>query len=117
VTSVVLNTGASVTLLYDGSAWVQAAGNNSIGYGQSWVDLIGSRTTGVNYTNTTGRPIQVAIRVASASGQIWNLTITGVAVQSYSTSGIDGTIFAVIPPGAVYILTGATAINSWKELC
>lgn len=31
--------------------------NNSIGVNQTWQDVTASRTIGVTYTNTTGKPI------------------------------------------------------------
>lgn len=101
---------------------VQGAGGNaitsmqSLGYGQTWQNVKTSRTTGVAYTNETGRPIQVHIRVGSTIGQVWSLTIDGVNIVSYSTSGMDGTFFPVVPPGAQYTLTGGTIINTWAEL-
>lgn len=93
-----------------------ATGVSSFGISQTWQTVTGSRAVSTTYTNTTGRPIQVGIRVASTVGQIWTLTIGGVAVQSYSANGIDGTFFAVVPPGAQYVLTGGTVINYWAEL-
>lgn len=86
------------------------------GVGQAWVGVTGSRAVSTTYTNSTGRPIQLAIRVASAAGQAWTLTIGGVAgPTTYSNSGIDGTLFAVVQPGATYVLTGGTTINNWSE--
>jgi hypothetical protein len=44
---------------------IQGAGGNaatamsSVGYGQTWQDVTGSRTAGTTYYNTTGKPIQV----------------------------------------------------------
>lgn len=86
------------------------------GLGQVWVNMTASRAVNTTYTNTSGRPIQVAIRVASAASQLWTLTIGGEPVSSYSASGINGTFFAVIPPNATYVLAGGVTINSWCEL-
>lgn len=122
----------STTLVLPGSANITTAAGDTciaIPYGagtgwliqsyqgtQAWQNVASSRSVGVTYTNSTGRPIQVGIRVASAAGQIWTLTIGGVVVQSYSANGMDGTFFAVIPAGASYVLTGGTVVNAWSEL-
>jgi len=91
-------------------------GVNALGSGQTWQPPGGGRSIGVTYTNTTGKPIQVAIRVASTSSQVWTLTVGGVGITTLSNNGVDGTIFAVIPPGATYVLTGGTVLNAWAEL-
>jgi len=123
-TSIVLNTGASVTLLYDGAAWVQAAGNNSVGYGQTWQVVTGSRSAETTYYNTTGRPILiwVSARSISALMQI-TLQINGVTVgESYASFNTGsathpGVLVAVIPPGASYLVSSSSyTITYWSEL-
>lgn len=53
-------TGTGVTFS-DGTSQSSCA----IGYGQSWVDVTGSRALNTTYTNSTGRPIQVYVNVGS----------------------------------------------------
>jgi len=100
-TSVVLNTGASLTLVYDGSAWVQAVGNNSIGYSAAYSNT--TITSGVTYYNTTGKP---ALLVLNATGGqlISSLNIGGVAVGGYVAGSSNVMITAIVPPGASYVV-------------
>jgi hypothetical protein len=87
-----------------------------LGVGQTFKTVTGSRAIGVTYTNTTGAPIQLNVRVASTALQIWTLTVGGGVTQSYSNNGIDGTFWAVVPDGFEYALTGGTILNYWAEL-
>lgn len=82
--------------------------NQSVGFEQSWQNLTASRAAATNYTNSTGKPIQVAIRSGTPAPAI---TVDGVAVDAGS-----GTVAAVIVPnGSVYNLSTGTLI-SWFEL-
>jgi hypothetical protein len=125
VTNIVLNTGASATLIYDGAAWVQAAGNNSIGYGQSWQNLNASRAFGTTYYNTTGKPIQVVVTAAAITAASWDvkLVVNGVTLpQGGATSSNSAwvQISAIIPPGASYLVSSTNATlqptTGWSEL-
>jgi len=94
--------------------------NAGFGVNQSW--QAPSRAVGVTYTNSTGKPIEVAILVtctsgASAQGLIVNTaTIYAGAV---ATAG-QATGFALtVPNGATYVTTtnvGTLSIVSWAEL-
>lgn len=120
-TSITLATGASVTLIYDGANWSQAAGNTSIGYGQSWQTV--TRLKNTLYYNTTGRPISVAIvaAVGNTSGDL-ALEVDGLAVAA--TEGPGGGSYnywltAIVPPGASYRLQEyslTATLQWWREL-
>ena len=59
-----------------------------LGVGQTWQDLSGSRSTGVTYTNTTGKPIMVSLSMLySAAGANLQTFVDGVFI-SY-TSGLS----------------------------
>lgn len=120
VTSIVLNTGASVTLLYDVSAWVQAAGNNSVGYAQTWQDVTASRAVATTYYNTTGKPIEIAISVImSQVTGFANILVNGSQIENLCGYGqsCHYIMTAVVPPGASYSLTTTNAnIQRWSEL-
>jgi hypothetical protein len=104
------------------SAWTDAT---PIGIGQSWQDMTPQRAAGVNYVNSTGRPIQVS--VAAQAGQVGNyfvLYVNGVPA-AYSGSGFStGAIIAcqpvIVPPDATYSLATSSGVAmvgpSWKEL-
>jgi len=73
----------------------------SVGVGQSW--QVVSRSWGVNYTNSTGRPIAVAAW-ASGNTSTWSwirLTIHGVQVMHQDNhEGIN--VFGIVPAGHWY---------------
>lgn len=96
---------------------------SSIGYGQSWQNLTGSRSAGVTYYNTTGRPIQIDVSGSmNATGVVINLSINGVSVTGDAayTAGAVSHVSAIIPPGASYNANGnggsISSINNWSEL-
>lgn len=112
-----------------GGSITGVTGINTLGDGQTWQNVTASRTTGVAYSNTTGRTIFVAISanasVASTSRDSTFL-INGAAYAyhlSSNNSGTDGqshNYFMPIPAGATYQLNtsgaGGFTIIFWSEL-
>lgn len=94
----------------------------ALGYGQTWQNVTGSRTLGVTYYNTTGKPIQVsASTYSSTAGAIASLTVDGViACQTTQSSvGYNSVQIGIIPPGSSYSVNQAgsgPAIYNWSEL-
>jgi hypothetical protein len=120
-TSIALGAGASVTLVYDGASWNQAAGNSSLGYGQIWRDVAGSRAIGTTYTNNNGAPIVVAVGVTLGNGSTFtNLSVDGAfasRVQGWGAGTYTYDLVAVVPPGSTYVVSGGSpTLNSWREL-
>lgn len=81
---------------------------NALGYGQSWQAV--TRSSGVSYQNTTGKPIQVAIG-ANNTAVTFEVSTDG---SSWVTIGSTGTnvpsIFqCVIPNGHYYRATGGVS--------
>ena len=90
------------------------AAMSSLGYGQTWQNMTGSRSNGTTYYNTTGRPIFIAV-YGGTGGATSTITINGAMVLNQSASGLIGGLpscSAVIPPGNSYAPgyngTGAT---------
>lgn len=94
----------------------------SIGYGQTWQNVSGSRAIGTTYYNTTGRPIQVSVGmtlpVAAAK-----LTINGVdlafANSPVASNTLQMQLAGIVPPGGSYVVTatsGSPTIAFWAEL-
>ncbi len=87
---------------------------------RTWQDVIGSRTAGVLYTNSTDREIFVAATfyTQAASGYGW-IEVNGLTI-SVSTqvpnAHLSGGVCVPVPPGATYkvAVTNAT-VNNWKE--
>jgi hypothetical protein len=101
---------------------LQGAGGNalttmsSMGYGQTWQDVTGSRTFSTTYYNTTGKPITVAIS-ASVSVSNINCIVGGVTLSSGqpTSSNIEAQTF-IVPPSSSYSITYAGTMNIWAEL-
>jgi hypothetical protein len=90
-----------------------------IGVGQTWQSVTGSRALLTNYTNSTGKPIQVYIVCTGGSSNGATLTIAGNTPAQLYTNIAGGRVglFCIIPNSTVYQLgdSGAT-IHSWWEL-
>ncbi|SUC46992.1 Uncharacterised protein [Providencia stuartii] len=95
----------------------------SLGESQKWTNVKGSRSSGVSYTNTTGRTIALSVStagaIASSSVQIF---VDDVLCSSNEVGGGEGTQFtrhtigyAIIPPGSSYKVV-ASSIGLWAEL-
>lgn len=87
----------------------QALGSmSSLGYGQTWQSV--TRTSATTYYNTTGKPIILTFySTSTGGGGECSITVNSVyAARQNQTTGAGGTINAVIPPGAAYVLTYAT---------
>ena len=108
-------TGWGSLALVQGTGGQALAAMSSLGYGQTWRSLTGSRALGVTYYNTTGKPISVSIGV---SGSIAPATLTVGTTASYAQPGNStiSTLFAIVPPGGSYICTYAGSLTQWSEL-
>jgi hypothetical protein len=99
----------------------------SIGAGQTWQNMTASRALATPYTNSTSRPITIAVVVYSTGGPgtvSVTLNVDGVPMDPpiiYATAGgyaVKDSV--VVPPGATYLATGGgtagAALSSWFEL-
>ena len=107
-----LQPGEGLTLMSDGTNWVQggAGPTASLGYGQTWQNVTGSRTSGTTYYNTTGRPISLSMYNSSAgSVATAKITVNGIDVSfaQFSVGAALGamSINAIVPPEASYVYT------------
>lgn len=103
----------------------QALAMSSIGYGQTWQNVSGSRALATNYYNTTGRPISVNVMLTTTAGSASfnkaTISINGVSVNGSASPGAGASyslyVTAIVPPGSVYQVTTANAtITNWEEL-
>ena len=107
---------------------VQGAGGNaarsmsSLGYGQTWQNVTGSRALATTYYNTTGKPIFVSVAsdcVGASTGQITinGLTITGSSYPSTTTNAVFAS--GIVPVGGSYKAEnsgGTLTLRAWSEL-
>jgi hypothetical protein len=94
-------------------------GSNAIGHGQTFQNVTGSRALNSDYTNNTGRTIQVSASCSSTAPAFVAYRINGV---TFAQNSVPGGGYAVgvtflVPPGAtyaVYIQNGT--LSHWYEV-
>lgn len=107
-----------------GSAWRAWANTTPSWLGQTWQNMTAARAAGVNYTNDTGRPIQVSglFGPSSAINTTAILYINGVPIYGQHAGGVGvyfNTATCVIPPGASYsvsVANGTANLVIFSEL-
>lgn len=94
----------------------------SVGVGQTWQDMSGSRTSNTAYQNTTGRPIQISVGWAVSNQAEIKVSSDGttyvtVTYTAYSSDYHDVATI-IIPDDHYYKLegTGTITIGLWAEL-
>jgi len=103
-----------------------ATTDDVIGVGQTWQDVSGSRAVNTDYTNDTGKPIQVSIMgyAASNSSSYLRLLVGGVSVDLAGQRGATDAdsdyvqVGTIVPVGAVYRVedNSGAVMTSWVEL-
>jgi hypothetical protein len=96
-----------------------------VGVGQTWQDVLASRGPAVTYTNSTGKPIVVAITAQQTNGidGSGTLVVGGVSV-GYHRNFVNASqpaatqISAIVPDGVNYgyVVGGTNTILYWAEL-
>lgn len=87
----------------------------SLGYGQTWQNVTGSRTSATNYTNTTGKPIMVCWQLSGSLSP----TIQGVNFGTVVGANGGSTPYAwamIVQPGATYSASIPNGVTGWFEL-
>ena len=95
------------------------AQSTDLGVGQTWQDVTSSRSSGVTYTNNTGKPIQVIIQVTANNISETNTLVVGGVVLVNGDLGVGGmanTLSFIVPPSSTYIFTTSSIITRWSEL-
>lgn len=92
--------------------------SSALGINQTWQNLTSSRSLGTTYTNTTGKPIQVAVSWEQANQNETTLFVGSVAVARgrQNQVGGGGTVQAIVPNNTTYRVTGGNSITLWAEL-
>lgn len=91
-------------------------GATVLGIGQSWSSQ--ARSVNTTYTNTTGRPIMIAVSLSSGTNDNANVFINGVQHARIGVvAGVIGSGSYVIPNLATYRVDASIAVvNVWSEL-
>jgi hypothetical protein len=90
-----------------------------IGVGQTWQNVTSSRSLGVTYTNTTGRPIFINIQSTGAAFNLVNIAVDGqdLGYNNFNGGGGQSSNRNIVPAGSTYVVTMSGAgISRWLEL-
>jgi len=101
---------------------IQGMGGNaltdmsSLGYGQTYQDVGGSRSAATTYYNTTGKPILVIVQGGNAS--TITPTVNGVALPdlTMSSANVYPTAVVIVPPNGSYSFVISVTFIKWVEL-
>jgi hypothetical protein len=87
-----------------------------IGVGQTWQTV--TRVLGTTYTNSTDKPIMIAVTITQVSGGNATFTVGGVQIYNFVPDNIsESAVYsAIIPSGSTYVLGGTATITSVAEL-
>lgn len=118
ITEAAAGTWATAPSTIQGCGGQAISSMQSLGYGQTWQNVTGSRALATTYYNTTGKPIFVNISGQSASIYAHALTVNGLALvgAQITTTGTQGGACWLVPAGASYSYAGPTTIVQWSEL-
>ena len=124
VTEATAGTWATAPSLIQGYGGQAMAAMQSLGYGQTWQNVIGSRSLGTIYYNTTNRPILVEVGALNSSVQNAAIALTINGVFLGYNGGNNGNVGAtyggsagIVPINASYSasVTGGS-LAYWTEL-
>ena len=107
-------------VLFDGTSNIDLP---LLGYGQTWQDVKGSRSSGVTYTNNTGKPIMISV-IATGRDATVTIYVGSVLVAKqtdiYDSPGNASTGSTIVPAGATYRVISTNkygvSVTSWVEL-
>ncbi|EDF7617333.1 hypothetical protein B2E57_03385 [Salmonella enterica] len=115
--------GSSGSLVMPQAAVTTAIQNYpSLGKGQTLQDLRGSRSIDATYTNSTGFPIAVYVRIAGGTSANLYVHVNGIEFGgggSIASNTSIATAFFIVPNGATYrvMASGSSiALQAWSEL-
>ena len=94
---------------------------SSIGYSQTWQNVLSSRANNTTYYNTTGRPIMVLVTAVGGTGISAKLTVNGVDLPQQliigNSLGTNILQVGIVPPGQSYLfLHNGNSLGGWVEL-
>ena len=98
------------------------AQSTDLGVGQTWQGFTGSRSSGVTYTNTTGKPIQVSVVVQDIGGSTNDLYFFVNGTSAVRMPDIAGgwagfqQLTVTVPSTQTYKLETTNLLYSWAEL-
>ena len=99
------------------------AQSTDLGVGQTWQDFTGSRSSGVTYTNNTGKPIMISVIATGRDAKVTiyvGYVLVVMQTDTYDTTSNTSTGSTIVPAGATYTVISANKwgvnVTSWAEL-
>lgn len=113
----------NVTASVNPSDAATIAQSTDLGVGQSWQDVTGSRSSGVTYTNNTGKPIMVSVGAIGRDAVV-SIYVSGILVAKqtdiYESNQNVSSCTIIVPNGANYSAIAVNAFGAslhfWAEL-
>lgn len=103
----------------EGSYWTNPFLDTAIGIDQEWESVLGSRSDGVTYYNTSDKPIEMILEGWGTSGA-GTVTIGGILIATLNGEGSAEELYhlsVIIPAGSSYVVDfGSQTITRWMEL-
>ena len=97
--------------------------DQAFGVGQTWQDVSGSRSKDVTYTNTTGKPINVAViagyfdQDGGLQALVGGVTVGELYGEAPGGNGYwKGTLNFTVPHSSTYRIEGGSGVLRWVEL-
>lgn len=97
--------------------------DQAFGVGQTWQDVSGSRSKNVTYTNTTGKPINVAVIAGHSDSDgglqalVGGVTVEELYGEAPGGNGYwKGTLNFTVPHSSTYRIEGGSNVLRWVEL-
>jgi len=119
-TQATAGTWATAPSTVQGNGGQALAAMSSLGYGQTWQNVTGSRALGTTYYNTTGKPILVSATPQATTNGTSNLVVNGIeASRSVPAANLGIAVTSIVPPGGSYVVDNNQAGKSllvWAEL-
>jgi hypothetical protein len=103
----------SNTATLPASTGTVALTSDVIGVGQTWQVVTGSRVSGTTYTNSTGKPILIMVRINQSASN--SVVVGGVTIITANSSTATFVTYSFIVPNSTTYVVTAT-INEWSEL-
>ena len=118
------NLGTPTVLVATNASGTANALNAGIAVNQTWQSVVGSRSAGTTYYNTTGKPIYVSITGSATSAAATFVATLNGSTQVWGSIGSntlnsDLSVQFIVTPGGDYLLgtrNGSSTVGAWYEL-
>lgn len=101
----------------DGLQTALDALSGGIGVNQTWQVVTASRSKGITYTNSTGKPIMVVITMVNSTvQQTYTAIVGGVTILSTYNHSLSQCFSFIVPAGQTYMVNGSSNMGKWAEL-